>query len=343
MQGYGDNDADGSYTITCKSVVDLLYKPVGMAQWTAHANEGLPFDGTSGNTLAIQNTAGAGYDLIEQLTDLNDGVPKAHDEIAAIIQAQFEDWRFNGDTSSGDLWDIQLYDDGNGGPPHYDITLNANSTSIPLGETVKIGMYLTMWAMLGWETDGTGEMSSTGDRVIWHTLQRQSDSLWHLAAPRPPIISFGFTRIPNTTVNLSDEVGTFFTQDAALMRGAPPSANGVVAVSSGTLEGIFAVDYEAGTPATIRLVAELDMSTGTFVPLEYGNPSGISASDNQFDGAFRLGGVSAPPGARCAAALPHPAISLRPRPRRFRRSRHPARRRRGQGRNLAGLRPPRVA
>lgn len=310
IQSYGD-DGDGGYSIDAKSSIDLLYKPVGMQQWHAHCNEG-KLIATGQDSLTVTNTVGA-YAPVADLTSLSDAVPKSHEEIAGYINTQFEAWRSAVTTSAGDLWDLTLTDTGDGGPPRYRFTLQPNTTAVASTARVEVGLSLEVWTMLGWDGNDTGSVTlPSGDRVIRRSLGFTSTARWQLTAPGPPIVAFGFSTIPNTTIALSDEIGTFFTQTADEMQGAPPDANGAVAVSGIGGEGIFAVTYTAGSPSTLRFVASLDLETGIFIPLQYGNASGSNSTgtDTQWDGAMRLGEVSEPPTVKQAWVKNGPAGSL---------------------------------
>lgn len=312
IQSYGD-DGDGGYSITAKSSIDLLYKPVGMEQWRAHCNEGRAFQ-TSEDSFTVLNTVGAGYAPVAALTSLSTGVPIAHEQIAGIINTQFEAWRSAVTTTAGDLWDLTLTDTGDGGPPRYRFTLQPNAVAVAFTSRVEIGLNLAVWTMLGWNGNDSGSVAlpTTGDRVIRRAMGFTATNLWQLTAPGPPIVAFGFSAIPNTTIALSDEIGTFFTQSPSEMQGAPPDANGAIAVSGGAVEGIFAVTYTAGSPSTLRLVASLDLEAGLFVPLDYGNASasGNTQDSSQWDGAVRLGEVAEPPVVKQAWFKTGPAGTL---------------------------------
>lgn len=294
IQSYGD-DGDGGITIEAKSAIDLLYKPVGMQQWKASANAGRVFY-TNEDAFQVLSTRG-NYTPVATLSGLASTSPKTHEDIALAINTQFNTWRSGGTTSAGDLWDLTLIDFGDGSPPRYRFTLQANTTSVVLTDRIEIFLNMAAWTMLGWPADtaeGSTVVSGSTDRIVKRTVLRTSDSRWELTAPQAPIVYFDFTYTPNSTITVSDEIGTFFTQTPAEIQGAPPNANGVVAIDGGSFSGTFAVDYEAGSPSTVRFVAQLDPAHLVFVPLQYGDAAQGADSD-PWANAVRLGDAAQPP------------------------------------------------
>jgi hypothetical protein len=286
IQSYRD-EGDGRISISAKSVHDVLFRAIGTDQWRAKMNEGFVLE--AANSLVIlSNTAAVAYNAVANLSLTT---RYTHDDVATLLNSQFETFRSAGTTHAGDLWDIKLADPGEGGAPRYRIRLQANTTAVSSSQRVAVYLHRIVWQLLGWPMDATATTAtdSNGYRAVVRSLSRVTDNLWEMMAPEPPIVYLKLTYSLGAKATASSQVGTFVTQTTTDIGGAPAAANGVVQINGNSdSAGIFAVKYTAGSPdATLLFLAKLDPASGLFVPPEWGSET--------TPGYVRLGEAPEPP------------------------------------------------
>lgn len=292
IESYRDN-GDGTITITAKSALDLVNRAVGSEPWTGNLEEGIAFD-TNTDTLLAGNSHTTAYNPAASLALTG---RKSHDDVATAIQAQFDTWNLGGNTHAGDMWEIKLLDIPDGGPPRYQFTLFANTTTPVTGDVIGIGLHPNMWRLLGWEDAGIPVIASNGNPIEIRLLQPRTTTRWELRAPLPPIVYYRHNLITNQVVYVSKQVGTFATTTSSDlgMPGPDTAINGVIQIKeSSHFDGdIFSVIYTAGSPtATLKIAGKLDTTDGRF-KTTYG--PGASADGDPQNGIVRLGDASRAP------------------------------------------------
>lgn len=296
IKTYRDN-GDGSISIECTSVMDMLQRPIGQESWTADLSPtqyiGTTSYGTTNAKLAVSFASSAGT-IYFPTANLTAGY-YTHQELAEAINAQFETWRSGGTYGAGDTFAINLLDGfGEGSPPKYAITFKANTTTITQSE-VAVYMHQHVASMLGFTYDAPATKIS-GSPVLTLKLHRiGSSNQWQLIAKESPVVYFTMDVFQGATFWLDNANGTFLTS-SPLGYNAAAGANGCVQLSTKDSDAVYCVKYQAASgsdPDRITALGKLNLQTGEFEALpKYVPPAGSTAASGA---PVRMGDVDTPP------------------------------------------------
>lgn len=264
IETYRDN-GDGTITIKCKHVLQVLNQPVMTQQWKGfvrRAGQTLA-DGQVG-VLAVNYTAAA-YAPVTALTSLA-GIILPHETLAAAIVTQLQAWQTSATIHAGDSWGLSLRQMGDG-TTRYVVSLFANTT--PATGVVALGLSKTAWSNLGFTAAPTATALLSGNQTVESRQLTATDSTnatLELVADEPPleysIATYSQTAVDPApaTIFIEDALGAWANQPASSVPGVP-EAEGCVAIG----DVVYAVKYqEATSPVTVQLVAKLNFVTGEF-------------------------------------------------------------------------------
>lgn len=263
LHSYSDN-GDGTITITAKSALELLNRHLGSDQWKSRFNEGITVS-TAEDTIQVYSSNGAGYLVQGNVAALTGSM--THEQLASAINAQLRQWNTDVSTPAGDMWAIALEPQPTG-HAKYVVRLRANTTAITAGSAIQLRLHKQLGLALGWENADLheGGMSTvTGDNVRSIRLERQSSSLYEAIAPLSPVVFYYLDMHGgNQDIRVSSEVNSFVTQASSTFINAPAACNGVVQITGGGYDAVYAVAYTSGSPSKIVVHMELDKTTGAF-------------------------------------------------------------------------------